>query len=215
MGTLPQDLTGRQFGRWTVVGPGPIRGKNRLWRCVCECGTERYVLGFTLKSGASSNCGCFRSVPDIADGKHRMTKTPEYIAWRSMMDRCYRHAFIGYASYGGRGIVVCDRWRASFVNFYSDMGPRPSPEHSLDRIDNDGPYSPENCRWATRAEQGRNRRTNRPLTHDGETMCVSEWAERFGLSRNTLQRRLDRGWSFERATSEPPQPQRNKSTAKR
>jgi hypothetical protein len=120
-----------------------------------------------------------------------------------MHKRCYNPNWKQYADYGGRGIKVCDRWRKSYANFLADIGRRPSPNHSLDRIDHDGDYSPENCRWATAVEQARNRRMARMLTYGGETMCLSAWAERYSLRAQTLGRRLRAGWDAERALTTP------------
>ncbi len=192
MGTLPQDLTGKQFGRWTVLGPAPKRGKNRRWWCVCECGTERDVLGFQLNSGATVSCGC-------SGGTHGLWGSTEWNSWSSMRQRCNNPNMVYYNMYGGRGIYVCDRWQDSFENFYEDMGSKPSPSHSIERIDNDGPYSPENCRWATKKEQAGNRRSARTLTHEGETLSLTEWAGRLGITPNALYMRLYKGWSVEKA----------------
>lgn len=120
-----------------------------------------------------------------------------------MKDRCHNPNSPAFDRYGGRGIRVCERWRDSFANFFTDMGPRPTPKHSLDRIDNSGNYKPENCRWATDVEQAQNMRKNRFLTHDGRTLCASEWARVIGVKPGTLERRLNAGWSVERALTEP------------
>lgn len=123
--------------------------------------------------------------------------TPEYRSWEHMIRRCQEHP-----QYIERGITVCARWITSFEHFLSDMGARPTLAHTLDRIDNSGPYSPDNCRWATRQEQARNRRSNRLLTHNGETLCLSAWAERLGITPNALYMRL-RTWPVEKALSAP------------
>ena len=129
---------------------------------------------------------------------HGMTGTPEWFAWRNMRNRCGRPEIRDYASYGGRGITVCERWR-SFENFYADMGPRPSPKHSLDRMDVNGNYEPSNCRWATAHEQQVNTRKNVPVTYQGETHTIGEWAYRYGIDRSTLRHRLHIGWDMKRA----------------
>jgi hypothetical protein len=129
-------------------------------------------------------------------------KRPEYGSWRAMKDRCLNPRHSAYDRYGGRGVTICERW-LTFANFFADMGPRPTPEHSLDRVDANGNYEPENCRWATDAEQNQNSRKNRFLTHDGQTLCVSEWARRIGIKAATLEQRLNLGWSVERALTAP------------
>jgi hypothetical protein len=130
---------------------------------------------------------------------------PTYNVWRAMRQRCLNPKKRLYHNYGGRGITVCERWN-SFANFASDMGPCP-PGHTLDRIDNDGPYEPSNCRWATRSQQQRNRRNVRPLTFQGRTMLISDWAKELGIDSNTIQARIDNyGWSVERALSTAPRP---------
>lgn len=136
--------------------------------------------------------------------KHGMTGTPEFNTWSHVIARCTNPRSKDFPRWGGRGITVCDEWRSSFLNFYRDMGPRPSPSHSIDRIDNDGAYEPGNCRWATQAEQQRNRRNNRWYTHEGETLTLAGWSERLGIPYFTLRTRLDQlGWTVDRALSTP------------
>jgi hypothetical protein len=131
-------------------------------------------------------------------------RTPERGCWQAMIDRCHDPKSTYFAHYGGRGIRVCNRWRESFALFQADMGPRPSPIHSLDRIDNDGNYEPGNVRWATPREQGRNKRNNRMLTAFGRTQCLTDWAAERGLRIITLKDRLDKlGWDVERALTAP------------
>lgn len=132
-------------------------------------------------------------------GRHQ---SREYKAWAGMIRRCTTPKPSDRAYYAGRGITVCDRWRDSFVAFYEDMGPKPSPGHSLDRIDNERGYEPGNCRWATRTEQMRNTRGNRRITFQGETLTVVEWEERLGVSRGSVSRRL-KTMSDEDAVSRP------------
>ncbi len=120
---------------------------------------------------------------------------PLYSTWAQMISRCESPAARGYADYGGRGIRVCQRWRDSFAAFLADMGGKPTPAHTIDRIDVNGHYEPGNCRWATQAEQQRNKRCNRLLTHGGRTMCLADWASALGVSVNTLAMRVRLGWS--------------------
>lgn len=196
-----QDLTSQRFGRWAVIG---YAGKNKhgesTWHCRCDCGTTRVVRGRDLASGHSRSCGCLcREITTT----HGMTGSPEYKSWTGIIKRCTNPNYPNYNYYGGRGITLCKRWRDSFEAFLSDVGPRPSPNHSIDRIDNDGNYEKSNCRWATRIEQQRNSRQNHLITFQGKTRCVAEWAELYGINCTTLRMRLNRGWSIERAFTEP------------
>jgi hypothetical protein len=135
--------------------------------------------------------------------KHGQWRTPEWQAWSQMRRRCYGVNHISYPRYGGRGITVCERWRGkdTFPVFLADMGPRPSPQHTLERVDNAGPYSPENCCWATRAEQARNRRSTRLVTFQGKTMCLKDWARHLGLTYNALLYRFKQKMPLARALS--------------
>lgn len=135
--------------------------------------------------------------------------------WLGMIGRCEDPKNKAFHLYGGRGIAVCERWRSSFANFLADVGTPPTPQHTIDRIDNDGNYEPDNVRWATMAEQNRNRRSNRLLTFCGDTMCIVEWGERLGLSGRSIRRRLGRGWSVERALGTPAQQDYNRAQKRR
>lgn len=134
---------------------------------------------------------------------HGLSYTPEYRAWQTMRLRCTNPKNAAWPAYGGRGITVCERWLNDPAAFVADMGPKPSPKHELDRIDNDGPYSPENCRWVLRKVNDRNRRNNRTLTYGGETLTVAEWAERTGIEKTALLYRINAGWDAERALTTP------------
>lgn len=134
---------------------------------------------------------------------HGGTGTDLYTIWNGMLSRCHNPTDKSWKRYGGRGIYVCARWRASFPAFRDDMGVRPSKRHSIERRDNDGPYSPENCVWATAQEQDRNKRSNVWITRDGRTLIVSDWAREFGLSPAVVQSRLRIGWDIERALRTP------------
>lgn len=139
--------------------------------------------------------------PGCVRRTHGMTGSVEYRAWRDMLNRCYWERHISYSNYGGRGVVVCERWRNSFEAFVTDMGMKPSPDLSLDRIDNDGDYTPGNCRWATRTEQSANRRNAHRITAFGETLSITEWSKRTGVGSTTILMRIKRGWTPERAVA--------------
>lgn len=200
------DITGQRFGAWTALGLSEVqRYPSKSWDCVCDCGTERSILAGALRRGDSTNCGCLAAAAaSLRFTTHGMSRTPEYRAWNSMQQRCYNPKRRGYDNYGGRGITVCDEWLASFEAFFRDVGPRPSPEHSIDRINSDGNYEPGNVRWATVGVQNRNTSRNRMMTHDGRTQPMQAWAEELGLSQATLSARINTyGWSVERALTTP------------
>jgi hypothetical protein len=159
---MPQllDLTGRCFGRWTVISRAPNRRRSHpitYWLCRCVCGREKEVPGTNLTRGLSKSCGCSKLGPHPPRHKtHGMSFTPTYRSWRCMLNRCSNSKATKYPLYGARGITVCERWKR-FENFLEDMGPRPA-DMTLDRLKNDLGYQPGNCRWATQKEQRNNRR---------------------------------------------------------
>jgi len=200
-----QDITGQSFGRWTVLKFHDkaiykyAKGGSTVprWLCRCACGKEKIVRGNTLKNESSVSCGCHKTELQIArQFKHGMTKTPEYAAWAHMMDRCGNPKNVEYHNYGARGITVCDRWKTA-ANFLSDMGKRPSANHSLERENNELGYSPDNCVWATMPEQTNNKRTNRRLRFRGKVQTISQWATELGISQTNIWNRLIDGWSTE------------------
>jgi hypothetical protein len=136
------------------------------------------------------------------EGRQEMA-SPEYYCWRDMKARCYNPANKSFHNYGGRGITVCDRWLHSFENFLADMGPRPSPQHTIDRDDNARNYTPDNCWWRTRLEQAHNRRTNVLVTHGGVKKCIKQWSRDTGLSAGTIGRRIRAGWPKARLFDQP------------
>ncbi len=199
--TKRSELTGRRFDRLLVIGraENDNRGNTR-WRCQCDCGESTTAVGYQLKAGNKRSCGCLQR--ERSSETHRVHgggDDPEYDVWRSMRLRCLDKR---NPNYGGRGIAVCERWQ-SYANFIADMGRRPSPKHSLDRVDNDSGYNPDNCRWATQKEQCRNTRFNRLVNYAGQKMPLVEACEQAGLPYGPVLLRLNRGWSHDRALHTP------------
>ena len=195
-------MTGQRFGRLTVVKPSlldPIK-----WVCQCDCGKTKEINTYSLRHGRTQSCGCLHAENCRARSTHGQSGTKIYRLWSMMLDRCNNPKSTFYSHYGERGIKVCSRWNV-FENFYTDMGERPAGK-SLDRIDNDKNYSPENCKWSTYREQNNNRRTNRMLTYQGKTQTLQQWSEELGLKYNTLQTRVQRGWPDHRVLGEPIKP---------
>lgn len=181
------DLTGKRFGKLTVVKYSHSdHNQKARWLCKCDCGKEITTTTGSLNIGDAMSCGCTR--------KKRYTKfyRKTHTAWRDMIDRCYNPDNAYYHAYGGRGIKVCDRWQ-TFEHFYDDMGEPASKELSLDKIDNNADYSPNNCRWTDVKTQSRNTRRNIYVTYKGETKCTAEWAEIFGLHEGTFRQRIHQG----------------------
>jgi hypothetical protein len=201
-----EDLTGRVFGRLTVVeffqGSEPGR---RRWICRCSCGNDHVVLAGKLKSGEVSSCGCFRREVQSRPKPHLIThgasKTPLYSLHHSLLLRCRCPTASNYKYYGARGIKVCERWQgpSGFLNFLSDMGPRPSAMHSVERKDTDGHYTPENCHWATSEEQAQNKRNTIRVVFGGEEMSLRKASRLAGIKYSTVLERRKRGWTTERA----------------
>jgi hypothetical protein len=183
---------GDRFGKLTLIESPKSTHKNnrKIWLCRCECGNETTVIENNLRRGIVNSCGCLRFTATRKHGQHNKSI---YIVWAAMKQRCLNPKDCNFHKYGARGIKVCDRWLA-FENFFADMGERPSNEHSLDRIDNNGHYEPDNVRWATREEQQRNKRDNHQITINGQTKCITAWAEHLGIRRSLIFGRISSGW---------------------
>lgn len=196
---------GDRHGRWTVIAEAPqavnsAGYKTRRVLCRCDCGVEKVQAPNTLRYGSTRSCGCLqREAASKSRRKHGATangrRPPrEYMIWLNMRSRCRNPANKGFAYYGGRGIEICDRWFDSFEAFMADIGPRPSHNHSVERKDNDGPYSPDNCKWASKKEQARNTRRSRIIWVRGEPRVLAEIAETTGICEATIRERVERGW---------------------
>jgi len=200
------DLRRKKIGRLTVLDfdhKGGKNGRTYYYKCICECGNEvikssQYLMG---KRNPHKSCGCWHREINIAAStthKHGSKSNKTYKTWVEMKLRCTNPNNTAYMNYGGRGIKVCDRWINSFENFLTDMGERPSTNYSLDRIDHNGDYCPENCRWATRKEQCNNRRSNIMITYKGRTQSLKLWCDEFGLNFQSARHMLRKtGRSFE------------------
>lgn len=186
-------MLGSSFNRLTVIGIAPRRQKNRpRYYCECKCGKHVDVDHYHLTSGHTKSCGCAKL--EIATTRlttHGHSKSPEYKSWCELRGRCLNSKNARFSYYGGRGITVCQRW-SSFENFYSDMGNRPTPAHSIERLDVNGNYEPSNCCWATPKEQQSNRRDTRKVLFRGELCSITEWSRRLGIPQSTLHRWLVR-----------------------
>lgn len=201
MAKIKQDLTGKTFGRLKVirfygVKIFPCGQKHSVWWCRCKCGKEKPVISGELTSNVTRSCGCLQREAASINIRKRVPlppPSPIYGCWQAIKRRCYNKNTADYPFYGGRGITVCERWM-KFKNFHADMFPSWSPGLTIERIENESGYCPENCRWATRKEQSNNRRSNRLVTLNGETKNCSQWAEQLGLGRFGVIYRLNAGW---------------------
>jgi len=199
------DLSNKTFAQLKTSNIFERRNGYVFWLCKCTCGNEKFMESSSLLNGGSISCGCARKkrIGDMSR-THGMSGTYIYKLWKQIKNRCYNEKTPCYKNYGGRGISVCERWLNSFEDFYTDIGERPSPAYSLDRADNNGDYTQENCRWATMGTQCNNRRSNIIITHDGKSLNIKQWSEYACVSYRTFRARLqDHGWGIERALNEP------------
>ena len=210
------DLTGKRFGSLTAVRYVGKRGGESIWECKCDCGGKTESSTSNLTGGLSTSCGCKRKKTcsdrmKRINYKHGGTNTRLFRIWSGIKTRCFDENAPEYKNYGGRGITLHDLWKADFSEFqkwaaesgYNDT-------LTIDRIDVNGNYEPGNCRWVTMKEQANNKRTNRLISFNGETHSVSEWEQLKGAPRDSIRRRLNAGWSIERALTEPPHKCRKK-----
>ena len=169
------------------------------WWCQCDCvnKTIKMIYSNSLQNGDTQSCGCLYKYTSTNLTKHKLSHTVEYNIWKAIKNRCYNTNFVHYKDYGGRGVKMCERWLNNPELFIEDMGPRPSEKYSIERIDNNKDYCPENCRWATRKEQANNRRNNVYLEYNNEKLTVSQWGERLNLRPSTISKRIQLGWCIE------------------
>ena len=196
-----KDLVGQRFGRLVVLERSGTQCGSAMWLCKCDCGNMVVSNGHNLRRGVTKSCGCNKSeATRKIVTTHGQSKTRLYRTWTGMKQRCSNPNRKAYKDYGGRGIVVCEEWNNSFEAFYDwAINSGYSDNLTIDRIDNDGSYCPENCRWVSRTEQANNKSTNNYITVNGETHTKAEWTKITGVSRATIDGRLKRGWTIEEA----------------
>jgi hypothetical protein len=205
-----KSLVGIRYDRLIVlerVFKEKIEGKqNKIhWLCQCDCGKIVTVTGSNLNSNHTRSCGCITEENRPLYRKtHGLIHLPEYSVWAKIKERCYSPKVKSYKYYGGKGVIVCQRWLDSFEQFYADMGSRPSPQHSIERDDVNGNYEPNNCRWATAQEQARNRTSSVKLDYCGKQVLLIELGEKYNIPYNTLYRRIFIAkWSVEKSLTTP------------
>lgn len=200
------DLTGKRFHHLEILERDKTGTKNTrvvMWLCKCDCGKVVSVRSENIRSGHSKSCGCLKVKRGSETNHiHGMSRTKIHGVWCRIISRCESSTDHAFQHYGGRGIKVCDSWH-DFRNFLNDMGHPPTPRHSIDRIDVNGNYEPQNCRWSTAKEQARNRRNNHLVTIGTKTMSVAEWAETNEMSGTALRSRIARGWDPVEAITKP------------
>lgn len=201
---------GERYNMLTIIDVvRPDGYKQAVFKCQCDCGNAVYAFPYQVYTGKTKSCGCYKQALLVATRRtHGGSKSPLYLEWRSMVSRCHNPESYNFKDYGGRGITVCDAWRNSpqaFYDWVDSTGGRPN-RATLDRINNNGPYSPENCVWATMHQQSRNKRSNIFVTYQGRTKCLADWAEELGLSHETLRYRYHRGMTPEQILHKGPLP---------
>ena len=199
------DLTGKRFFRLLVISYSHRNNSNKtVWNCVCDCGKEKQVAYSSLTRGDIKSCGCYQKERMIT---HGLSNTPLHKLHTGILTRCYNPNSKLYKNYGGRGIMMCDEWRynlQAFVEWAKTSGYKKGL--SIDRIDNEKGYSPDNCRWSTVVEQNNNRRSNHFFTMNGETKTITQWARVYGINKDRVFCRIDIGWDIEKAIITPIDP---------
>jgi len=194
------DLTGRKFTYLTVIERLPnTKTGQAVWLCKCDCGNIKKATAHNLKQDNVRSCGCYFNIGGTTHGfsEFKGKNKPEYNAWRSMKRRCAENNKRSHKNYFARGIKVCDEWVNSFIDFYNHIGKRPSNKHSIDRINNNGNYEPNNVRWAISKVQSRNKTSNVLIMHDGKNKILKDLADDIGISHDTLRYHLKKGRPIE------------------
>lgn len=209
---IAEDLTGKRFGKLVAICDIGKTKRGRVWKCVCDCGSETTSVVCYLKNNHKRSCGCLHAESAKVAGKKQETHghttkerkktSSEYHAWASMKSRCLNPKNHSFKRYGGRGINICDRWM-DFSNFYNDMGKKPTKKHSLERIDTDKGYFPSNCVWADAFQQASTRTNVRSISAFGKTLTAAAWERETGVSASVIRNRIDSGWDVEKALTTP------------
>lgn len=195
-------MTGQKVGHLIIGLPLYKDEKHVYYEATCDCGSRLRVRVDVIGKYKNHSCRSCRGKHSL-NYKHGLSDTKVHVCWQKILSRCGRKRDPRYTYYGGRGIFVCKRWK-KFENFFSDMGHPPSSKHSIERIDNNGPYSPNNCKWATKSEQVRNRRVTRWITFNKKRMCLKAWEEETGIDSSLIRYRLAKGWSTKDALTTRP-----------
>lgn len=197
------DLKGQKFDRLTVIEYAFNKNRKSYWICKCQCGNVKIVESYKLRIGHTRSCGCIaKETFEILKQKctkHNMVKTRMYKIWQNMKRRCYSPKEKGYKYYGGRGIKVCDEWLEDFINFYNwAMNNGYREDLTIDRINVNGNYEPNNCRWADRITQANNKRNNHFLTYNNETLTINQWARKLNIPRETIKTRIKKNLEIDK-----------------
>lgn len=207
------DITGQKFRRlYVVCFVGLNHRKEAVWQCKCDCGNEINVRSHPLRTGHTKSCGCLKREEEKKRNehphkiKHRLSKSRLHNIWCNMKARCYNSNHPHYSDYGGRGITVCQEWLDDFMNFYNwSMENGYSDDLSIDRINNDKGYSPDNCRWVKNVIQANNKRNNKFIKYKGETKTIHEFSREYNIDYSCLRWRIENGWDVEKALTTPSQ----------
>lgn len=215
------DLTGKRFDRLVVEGIAFKKNNRIYWRCKCDCGNFLNVLSYSLIKKQTRSCGCYNKEKSKERmTKHGLSKHPLFSIWKAIKRRCYDTKSICYKNYGGRGIVVCDEWKNSYINFYNwamsngyknEKLKSGKNKWTIDRINNDGNYEPNNCRWTTDLVQSQNTRKVRKFNILGETLTIEEMSKKYNINKNCLRSRISRNWDIEKAVLCPIKKQKEKN----
>lgn len=193
------DLTGQRYGKLIALSEaGRTKNRSCIWLCRCDCGNQAYVSAQSLRDGSTRSCGCLSKVANS------LSHTRIYHIWQHMLQRCRNSKSDGYKYYGARKINVCDEWQNSFLEFYNwSIANGYTDTLSIDRIDVNGDYCPDNCRWTNMKTQQRNKRNNKYYEYNGMSLTIAEWAQIYGINYHTFVNRLHRGWDIQKAIVTP------------